>query len=31
MSMAEWQEISQALLGAEHVAHIPSEEQAKQP
>jgi mono/diheme cytochrome c family protein len=31
MSMAEWQEISRALLGAEDVAPIPSEEQAKQP
>jgi mono/diheme cytochrome c family protein len=31
MSMAEWQEISQALLGAEHVAQIQSGEQAKQP
>ena len=27
----EWQEISRALLGAEDVAQIPSEEQAKQP
>jgi mono/diheme cytochrome c family protein len=31
MTMAEWQEISRALLGAEDVAPIPSEEQAKQP
>ena len=31
MSMAEWQEISRALLGAEDVAPAASEEQAKQP
>jgi len=31
MSMTEWQELSRALLGAEDVAQVPSEEQAKQP
>ena len=31
MSSAEWQEISRALLGADDVAQVPSEGQAKQP
>jgi hypothetical protein len=31
MSVAEWQEISRALLGVEDMAPAPSEEQAKQP
>jgi mono/diheme cytochrome c family protein len=31
MSMAEWQEISRVLLGAEDVALVPTEAQAKQP
>jgi len=31
MTMAEWQQISRALLGAEDVAPAPAEEQAKRP